>query len=67
MHSTRDDDPRCVVVMAKEAIEAGREALKEAKNQRQRDDTEALLDAAHKAKAAGEKYLPVGVMGDDND
>jgi hypothetical protein len=69
MHATRDNDPRCVVAFAKEGLEAGREAIREAKNARQRADTESLLDAAHKVKAIGEKYLDAGaeVMGDDND
>lgn len=65
LHATSDDDPRCVQNFAKEAIDAGREALKVAKNARQRVTTEKLLDAAHAVKSNGEQYSESGVMGDD--
>lgn len=54
MHATVDDDPRCVMVFAKEAIEAGREALKASRNPRQRIMTDALMDAAHRVKDLAE-------------
>lgn len=67
MWASRDDDPRCVVVSAGEAIEAGVEALKLAKNQRQRDLTNALLQAAHQIKDSGNDDLSAGVMDDTDD
>lgn len=55
MHATRDDDPRCVVVFATEAIEAGNEAAKMARNPRQLAVTNELLKAASKVKALAEE------------
>ena len=60
MHSSHDDVASCVVVFAKEAIDSGREALKVARNQRQRDTTEKLLEAAHKIKNDAEAVLDAG-------
>lgn len=50
MHSTRDSRPDCVIERAREAISAGREALKVAKNPRQLDVTDSLLEAAYRVK-----------------
>lgn len=67
MHATRDDDPRCVAVFAQEAIDAGQEALKAAKNARQRIVTDALLSAAHQIKIRARRLMDAGktVMDDD--
>lgn len=50
LHATRDKDPQCAQHFASEAIDAGREALKAAKNPRQRVMTEHLLDASHEVR-----------------
>lgn len=64
LHATVDDDPRCVGVFAQEAIQAGSEALKAAKNQRQVDVTHSLLTVAHKIKDQA-KLITDGMMEDE--
>lgn len=56
MHATSDDDPRCVVVFADEAIEAGTQALGAAKNPRQVAVTTRLLEAAQDVKTYALKH-----------
>lgn len=54
IHATRDDDPRCVVGYANEAIQSSRDALERAINPRQKAVSERLLDAAHQIKLIAE-------------
>lgn len=65
LHATNDPRASCVIDNVKEAIRAGQQALRVAKNKRQRDVTESLLDVAHKIKNSAEHTLLHSELMDD--